>query len=256
MAKQPTPSKKAAPQLSRAEKRAAKKAAKADSPGRIKQLGQAYTMTKEHDPKIGLVLAGAFVLGFLLGGALLLLIFPTSIVFPVVTGLLTGTLAALVVFNKRAMRSAYARVEGQPGAAAGSLQMTLRRGWKIEPAIAVNRQQDVVTRVVGRPGIVLIGEGNPHRVKQLMISERRRHARVASDVPIHEVVVGYDAGEVPLPKLSKHLRKGLPKQLKPAQMTDVLARIKAIDATRSVLPVPKGPMPTSMKGMRGQMRGR
>jgi hypothetical protein len=255
MAKQPTPSNKQ-PKQTRAEKRAAKKAAKAQSPGRIKQLGQAYTMTKQHDPKVGLVLLLAFVLGFALGFALLLLIFPSSLVFPIITGLLTGVLAALVVFNRRAMRSAYARVEGQPGAAAGSLEMTLRRGWKIDPAIAVNRQQDVVTRLVGRPGIVLIGEGNPHRLKQLMLAERRRHARVAREVPIHEVVVGYDEGEVPLPKLSRHVRKTLPKKLKPGEMTDVLARIKAIDANRSVLPVPKGPLPTSMKGMRGNMRGR
>ena len=39
-------------------------------------------------------------------------------------------------------------------------------------------------------------------------------------------------------------------------MTDVLARIKALDANRSNIPLPKGPMPTSMKGMRGQQRGR
>jgi hypothetical protein len=36
----------------------------------------------------------------------------------------------------------------------------------------------------------------------------------------------------------------------------VLNRIKALDATRGTLPLPKGPIPTSMKGMRGQMRGR
>ncbi len=48
----------------------------------------------------------------------------------------------------------------------------------------------------------------------------------------------------------------LPKALKPADMTDVLNRLKAIDANRPSIPMPKGPVPTSMKGMRGQMRGR
>jgi hypothetical protein len=48
----------------------------------------------------------------------------------------------------------------------------------------------------------------------------------------------------------------LPKGLKPADMTDVLNRVKAIDAQRSALPLPKGPIPTSMKGMRGNLRGR
>lgn len=240
----------------RAEKRAAKKAAKANKPGRIAQLKQAYSMTKEQDPKVGWVLLGAFVLGFVGGTGLLWLLFRGSLWLPMVTGVMVGLLAALIVFNRRAMRAAYKRIEGQPGAAAGALQMTLRRGWKIDPAIAVNRQQDVVTRVVGRPGIVLIGEGHPQRLRGLMTAEYRRHERVAREVPIHQVVVGYEQGEVPLPKLPRYVRKTLGKQIKPAELTNVLNRIKAIDANRSVLPVPKGPMPTSMKGMRGQMRGR
>ena len=60
---------------------------------------------------------------------------------------------------------------------------------------------------------------------------------------------------MPLPKLTKHVTK-LGRQVKPAQMTDVLARIRALDANRSNIPMPKGPLPTSMKGMRGQQRGR
>jgi hypothetical protein len=39
-------------------------------------------------------------------------------------------------------------------------------------------------------------------------------------------------------------------------MTGVLARLKALDATRSNIPLPKGPMPTSLKGARQNMRGR
>ncbi len=39
-------------------------------------------------------------------------------------------------------------------------------------------------------------------------------------------------------------------------MTDVLQRIKALDATRGTIPMPKGPVPTSMKGQRGNLRGR
>ena len=46
------------------------------------------------------------------------------------------------------------------------------------------------------------------------------------------------------------------RQVKPAEMTDLLARLKAIDASRPNIPLPKGPVPTSMKGMRGNMRGR
>jgi hypothetical protein len=60
---------------------------------------------------------------------------------------------------------------------------------------------------------------------------------------------------VPLRKLVRHVMK-LPKALRPADMTDVLNRIKAIDASRSAVPLPKGPIPTSMKGLRGNLRGR
>jgi hypothetical protein len=158
------------------------------------------------------------------------------------------------VFPRRAQASASAQIEGRPGAAASALT-TLRRGWKTEPAVGFTKQQDVVHRVVGPPGIVLVGEGNPTRVKALLATERRRHERVAAEVPIHEVIVGTDEGQVPLPKLVKYVSK-LKRQVAPADMTDLLSRLKAIDAARPAAPLPKGPVPTSMKGFRGQMRGR
>lgn len=110
-------------------------------------------------------------------------------------------------------------------------------------------------RLVGPPGIVLIGEGNSNRLKALMASERRKHERVVAETTITELVVGNGPDEVPLRKLVRRVSK-LPRTLKPAQMTDVLARLKALDANRSNIPLPKGPMPTSMKGARQNMRGR
>jgi hypothetical protein len=234
-------------------KQASKKPKDPSKPGRIAQLRQSYSMTKQSDPKIGLILLGTFVLGALLGFALMLLLFG-SIVFPIVFGVMLGSLFALIVFGRRAQSAAITQIEGKPGAAAASLGM-LRRGWKVEPAIGVTKQQDVVTRLVGPPGIVLIGEGNVNRLRPLLASERRRHERVASETTIHELVVGRDPGQVPLAKLNRHVTK-LGRTLKPAQMTDVLQRLKALDANRSNIPMPKGPVPTSMKGMRGQMRGR
>lgn len=224
-------------------------------PGRIAQIRQSYQMTKQSDPRIGLILLGTFVIAGLFAFAVMLLLFRgDSLVFPAVFGVLFGLLATLIVFGRRAQAAAISQIEGKPGAAAASLGM-LKRGWKIEPAIGVTKQQDVVTRVVGPPGIVLIGEGNINRLRPLLSSERRRHERVASETTIHEVVVGHDPGQVPLAKLNRHVTK-LDKTLKPAQMTDVLQRLKALDANRSSIPMPKGPVPTSMKGMRGQMRGR
>ena len=117
------------------------------------------------------------------------------------------------------------------------------------------RSQDVVTRVVGPPGIVLIGEGNINRLRPLMANERRKHQRVTSETPVNELIVGNHDGEVPIRKLTREVRK-LGRNIKPAEMTDVLSRLQALDAQRSVIPLPKGPMPTSMKGLRGNMKGR
>ncbi|QNN54761.1 DUF4191 domain-containing protein [Nocardioides mesophilus] len=225
--------------------------------GRLKQIVASYQMTRRTDPKVGLILAGVFVVVAAVALVLFRLIPPPWWALDIVSALLFGLLGALIVFGQRAQKSAYAQIEGQPGAAAAALG-TLRRGWKTDPAIAFNKNQDIVHRVVGPPGIVLVGEGNPNRLKSLLATERRKHERVAADTPIHDVIVGDPAqhvGAVPVSKLNKHVQK-LGRQVKPAEMTDVLARLKALDATRSNIPLPKGPIPTSLKGSRQNMRGR
>ena len=143
---------------------------------------------------------------------------------------------------------------GTPGAGARALS-TLRRGWRTDQMVAFNKHQDLVHRVVGPPGIILVGEGNPTRLKGMLATEERRHSRVASEVPIHHVVVGDGEGQVPLSKLVRHVTK-LGKSVKGAELTDLLSRLRAIDANRPAMPIPKGPVPTSMKGMRGQAKGR
>ncbi|QIG43610.1 DUF4191 domain-containing protein [Nocardioides anomalus] len=232
--------------------------AEPEKTGRIQQFRDTYRLSKKTDPRIGLWILGAFLLVGALGFVVFYFLLPSGgvigLVLAIVGALLFGSLAALIVFGRRAQRSAYTQMEGQPGAAAAALRM-LRRGWKTEPAVAFNRQQDVVHRVVGPPGIVLIGEGNPNRLRQLMSTERRKHERVVADTPIHELISGNGPGEVPLPKLVRHVQK-LGREVKPAEMTDILNRLKALDAQRSAIPLPKGPVPTSMKGMRGNLRGR
>ena len=221
--------------------------------GRLKQLAASYRMTKEQDPKIGLILAGSFLVTAAVAFVIVFFLQP-SWIFALVIAVLFGVLAAITIFGRRAQKAMYAQIEGQPGAAAAVLG-TLRKGWKTDPAIAFNRNQDLVHRVVGPPGIVLVGEGNPNRLRSLLANERRKHERVVADTPIHEVIMGDGKGEVPVNKLNRYVTK-LGRQLKPADMTDVLARLRALDANRSNMPIPKGPVPTSMKGMRGNLRGR
>ncbi|MGH3459674.1 DUF4191 domain-containing protein [Aeromicrobium sp.] len=225
--------------------------------GRLRQMRQAYKITKRTDRNLGLIL----LLWFLVVGGVFavvaLLVFGLGwmgIATASVFGVLTGLLALLIVFGRRAERSAYMQVEGQPGAAAGALQM-LKRGWDVKPAIAFTKNQDVVHRVVGRPGIILVGEGNTARVRGLLSGERKKHVRIGGDeIPVHEIVVGNGEGEIKLTKLNKHIQK-MKKTIKPADQTALRNKLKALDAMRPAAPMPRGPMPTSMKGARKMMKG-
>jgi uncharacterized membrane protein YjfL (UPF0719 family) len=220
--------------------------------GRLKQIRSAYKMTRKQDPKIGLVLAGVFLGVAALFAVLAVTLGPwwiwATIGFPV------ALLATTFIFGRRVEKAAYSSIEGQAGAAASALQ-TLRRGWTVTPAVAVTKNADIVHRVVGRPGIVLVGEGQPSRLKNLLAAERKKHARVAGGAPVTEIVAGEGEGEISIRKLTKHVMK-LPPVLQPSEITDLLARLKALDAVRPQVPLPKGPIPTSMKGARQAMKGR
>ena len=228
------------------------------SMSRRQQFVETYRMTRQADPSVGPVIVAAIVVGAIVGGVLFWLL-PAGgvlgVIFTVIGAILFGAVAALLIFSRRAQKAAYARIEGQPGAAAAALNM-LRRGWTVTPAVGFNKNQDVVHRVVGPPGIVLVAEGtSPARVRSLLATERTKHQRVLPETPITEIIAGNGEGEIPLPKLVRHFSR-LKRQVKPADITDILYRLKALDAQRGAVPMPKGPVPTSMKGQRGNMRGR
>jgi hypothetical protein len=223
-----------------------------DQPGRVAQVRAAYRLTKEAQPRIGLVLAGIF-LAVLVVFVAVGFVLRNPILWGVI-GLPFAFLITVIVFGRRVEKAAYARLEGQLGAGANALS-TLRRGWTVDPAVAVTRNQDVVHRVVGRPGIVLVGEGAPNRVSNLLANEKRKHARVAPDTPIYDIVVGDGENQVPLRRLSAHVMK-LPRNLRPAEVTELLHRLKALSATRQQLPIPKGPLPRNIKLPPGAPRPR
>jgi hypothetical protein len=227
--------------------------------GRFRQFVQTYKIASRTDRRLGLYTLLWF-LGGAAAGVLVFWLLPPrdlnvfKIVILVLGGFAFGALAAVLVFSRRAQRAAFQQMEGRPGAAIAALSV-LKRGWRTDQMVAFNKNSDLVHRVVGPPGIVLIGEGNVNRLRPLLTNERRKHERVASEVPVHEIIVGNDDGQIPLMALSKSVMR-LPKALKPADMTQVLQRLKALDAARPPLPMPKGPVPTSMKGLRGNLRGR
>jgi hypothetical protein len=74
----------------------------------------------------------------------------------------------------------------------------------------------------------------------MLVTEKRNITRVAVETPVYDVIVGEDSGQVPLKKLQNHLQK-LPRNLRPAQVRALSARMRALKSTP---PMPKGPMPT------------
>ncbi|MFJ6072847.1 DUF4191 domain-containing protein [Streptomyces sp. NPDC093065] len=222
-------------------------AADAANPGRLKQIALTYKMTRKADKKIGLVLAGVgiVVFGVLLGIGFLI----GHPIYLGILGVLLAFLATAIVFGRRAERAAFGQMEGQPGAAAAVLD-NIGRGWTTTPAVAMNRNQDVVHRAVGKAGIVLVAEGNPNRVKSLLAAEKKKMNRIVADVPVHDLMVGTGEGQVELKKLRTTMLK-LPRVLSGPQVTVTNDRLRALGDLMSNMPLPKGPMPKGMRMPRG-----
>ncbi|HST46977.1 DUF4191 domain-containing protein [Jatrophihabitans sp.] len=228
--------------LTRAEKkeaRAARRQARRDS---FRQMRQAFTLTRQNDARLIPYLVIAFVVVAAVF-YLLTSLLTGSVWLPIFPAVLFGLLAALFLFSRRAQTSAYRQAEGQAGAAAYVLGQ-LRGDWRKTDAVAGTPQLDAVHRLLGRPGVVLIGEGAPQRVKPLLAQEKKRIARLAGDAPIYDVVVGRGEGEVPLAKLNAHLMK-LPRNLSKEQVVALDRRLAALGTQRPA--IPRGPMPSGVK---------
>ena len=222
-------------------------ARKDGSPGRLAQIRQTYQMTKQSDPRIGLILLGWFLLPIAVAAVICFLIGSWWLML---VGVSTGALVAALILGRRAERAAYSQIEGQPGAAAAVLN-SLGKGWFVTPAVAVTKNQDIVHRVIGRPGVILVGEGVGSRVTNALRNEQKRESRFVPDVDFHEYVMGREEGQVPIGSLVKTIRK-LPKTLSPGQVTEVRRRLEAL--TNQPLPMPKGPIPKSTRAMRPPRR--
>ena len=220
--------------------------------GRVRQIIEAYKRTNEIDPELKWWTLAATAGPILLCVGLGLWLQPWWLWL--ITGLMFALVGALYVLTWRVKKANFKRYEGQAGSAEVALQLLNKRKWTYELGIAATRQMDVVHRVIGPPGVVLIAEGTPARARTLLATETKKHEQVAYGVPVSQVLVGKDSGQVPLDGLQKHLEK-LPKAMQPQQITEVKQRLRALDAMRPKIPVPRGPMPT-MKGVNRAMRGR
>ncbi|MDT0549434.1 MULTISPECIES: DUF4191 domain-containing protein [Streptomyces] len=219
-----------------------------ENPGRLKQIALTYKMTKKVDSKVGLVVAAVGIVTF--GVFLAIGFWINHPIFLGILGFVLAFLAMAIVFGRRAERAAFGQMEGQPGAAAAVLE-NVGRGWSVTPAVAMNRNQDVIHRAVGKAGIVLVAEGNPNRLKSMLAAEKKRMARIVADVPVHDVIVGTGEDQVPIKKLRTKLLK-LPRVLPGAQVTAVNDRLRALGDLMSNMPIPKGPMPKGMRMPKGR----
>ncbi|MBO1750624.1 DUF4191 domain-containing protein [Actinotalea sp. BY-33] len=216
------------------------------------QIWQAYQMTRRADPAVTWWMLAVFV--GVLAVALVIGLLVNMVIYLLVVGLPFAFLGALFLLARRAEAAAYSQIEGQPGASISALR-TIRRGWDFpeEPTAVDPRTQDLVFRGIGRPGIVLVGEGPAHRIPKLLEAERRKVSRVLPNVPVILIQSGREEGQVPLRKLPRTVQKLKPSLTK-QEVSEVTKRLKALGGAR--LPVPKGVDPYKARPDRKGMRGR
>jgi hypothetical protein len=216
------------------------KGAAAEKQSQLAVLKDAFKLVKNNSP-IALVWCLLIFILILVFGVII----GNNLGHPIYAGFLSlplGFLAAFFLFTRFANTAAFASIEGQLGAGA-SVLMSIKRGFITTPAVNVNRDQDMVHRVSGKAGIILVGEGG-FAVRSLMQDEKRKMERFLSGVPITEVFVGDGQNQVSIRKLQKHLKK-LPKKLNTTQLREVRARLRSVGGLN--LPMPKGPMPGNIR---------
>lgn len=224
----------------------------------FKRIASVYKTIKAIDPQVTLWMILAFVVVLAIG-AIIGLVFG-HVFASLLVALPFAALAAMIVLSRRGERAAFAQMEGQRGAAIGGMS-TLRRGWYFdqEPVAADATKPSeintaaVVFRALGRPGIVLLGEGPKHRVDKLFAKETKKVNRVAPGVPVHTYIVGSAEGELHPRKIRMTLTRLRP-ELSKEEMAVVNKRLKSLPGIRQG--VPAGVDPTRARMNRSALRGR
>lgn len=245
---------KAAAKAAKKEERAAKRAKSKATRG---QLKQAFNIQRKRDKALVPIMVAC-----ILGGGLLFFLLGMWWGwkwFWLVMGLILGAVLAMFIFSRRLEKSMYEEVGDTPGAAGWTLENmrnTMGIVWLTKTGVQANTHMDTVHRVVGNPGVVLVGEGDPKRLKPLMQKERKRVERLLAGVPVFEVYVGEGEGQVRTRDLQKHLLK-LPKNYQKDEVYNLSAKLDAMDSrTRGGQPagLPGGPLPKQAQNMAGMNR--
>lgn len=221
--------------------------------GLFSQFREQVKFLKEVDPKampLGiffgvLIFLVILVLGSIMSGFAFL-----GIVIWAVLAIVTGYLTLLLTMTRRANSAIFKKYENEPGRISITVGTLTRRRWKgNNQPVAVNpRTKDMVFRIVGPAGVVLMAEGAKTSAKAMLEEERRKVQRLATGVTVHTFYSAQDGEGVPLGQLHKKISK-LKRSLNRAEIAAVQNRLASIDS-RSGLPIPKGIDPMKMRASR------
>jgi len=206
---------------------------------KMKQIGLVFSYTAKRDkwfiPLVAAVtlipVALAVMLGLIGWGWLWL---------PV--GIMLALLGTLIVLNLRSNAAMMTEAEGQPGAAASIVQ-SMRGNWRVTPAISSTTDFDMVHLVIGRPGVILLGEGQPQRVRSMISQEKRRLSKVIGSAPLYDFHIGTGDDDLPIRRLRTTLTR-LPPNLKPKDVNALEKRLTALSARPQI---PRGAIPKNMR---------
>jgi hypothetical protein len=222
----------------------------AKEPGRIRQIIDVLVLVIKRDRlaiiwlilgTLGPIAAGIVFAIMATGGE------PISFVVSIIFGVLAGILGFLIVLGQLTQRLMYSNLQGQPGAVSALIKNQLRRSWRgNDTPIRMNKNQDIVYRVVGKPGVVIVSEGVRSRVAPLVEDARREVQRIVPGVPVNLLHVGSDG--LTLKEFFPALYK-IKGRVRPAEIVVVSNRLNSIAKTPASM-MPKGIDPTKMRAPR------
>jgi hypothetical protein len=213
---------------------------------RLKQIGQVFSFTAKQDKWFVPLVAAAILIPLAL--TVLAIVLGLGWVWLPV-GIMVMLLAVLIVLNLRSNAAMMNAAEGQAGAAA-SIMENLRGDWRVRAAASSTTQFDMVHVVIGRPGVILLGEGQPQRVRGLIGQEKRRLTKVIGNAPLRDYIIGNGDGELPIRKLRTTMLK-LPRTLTGKDVNALDTRLGALMARPQM---PKGAIPKNMRPSKGAFR--
>lgn len=222
----------------------------AKEPGRVRQILDVLVLVIKRD-RLAIIWLVLGTLGPIAGGIVFAILAtggePISFVVSIILGVLTGVLGFLIVLGQLTQRLMYTNLQGQVGAVSALIKNQLRRSWRgNDMPIRMNKNQDIVYRVVGTPGVVLVSEGVRSRIAPLVEDARKEVQRIVPGVPVHLLHVGPDG--MTLKEFFPALYKLKGRVRKPEIMV-VSNRLNSIAKTPASM-MPKGIDPTKMRAPR------